>query len=42
MLLCDVEEIHSTYTELVNIEFINTLPKYFFITHFQEKIRKNI
>ncbi|WP_449400683.1 grasp-with-spasm system ATP-grasp peptide maturase [Chryseobacterium wanjuense] len=43
MLLCDVSEIHSTYatyTEKLDLDFINNLPEYFFAGHFQEKLEK--
>ncbi|AZA50819.1 grasp-with-spasm system ATP-grasp peptide maturase [Chryseobacterium carnipullorum] len=43
MLLCDIYETHSTYatyTEKIELSFINNLPDYFFIGHFQEKLEK--
>jgi len=43
MLLCDINEIHSTYatyTEKIDLDFINSLPEFFFGTHFQEKLEK--
>ncbi len=43
MLLCDINETHSTYatyTEKIELNFINSLPEYFFIGHFQEKLEK--
>ncbi|SFN29213.1 ATP-GRASP peptide maturase, grasp-with-spasm system [Chryseobacterium oleae] len=43
MLLCDINETHSTYatyTEKIELSFINNLPDYFFIGHFQEKLEK--
>ncbi|MET3538036.1 grasp-with-spasm system ATP-grasp peptide maturase [Chryseobacterium limigenitum] len=43
MLLCDIKDIHSTYatyTEKIELSFINDLPEHFFIGHFQEKLEK--
>lgn len=43
MLLCDIKDTHSTlatYTEKIELNFINELPDYFFIAHFQEKLEK--
>ncbi|MCW3162567.1 grasp-with-spasm system ATP-grasp peptide maturase [Chryseobacterium oryctis] len=43
MLLCDINETHctyATYTEKIELSFINELPDYFFIGHFQEKLEK--
>lgn len=43
MLLCDINETYSTYatyTEKIEMSFINNLPEYFFIAHFQEKLEK--
>lgn len=43
MLLCDIKETHSTYatyTEKIEIDFINELPERFFVGHFQEKLEK--
>lgn len=43
MLLCDIKETYSTYatyTEKIEIDFINELPDRFFVGHFQEKLEK--
>ncbi|WP_370899768.1 grasp-with-spasm system ATP-grasp peptide maturase [Chryseobacterium gossypii] len=43
MLLCDIKETYSTYatyTEKIEINFINELPDHFFVAHFQEKLEK--
>ena len=43
IMICDIKETYSTYatyTERIDLNFINQLPEYFFIAHFQEKLEK--
>lgn len=43
IMICDIKETYSTYatyTEKIELDFINQLPDYFFIGHFQEKLEK--